>query len=104
MCFPASEPPTPDPEPVKERTFPEPCRVHLTAPSESDFASDYQPIIEYNFFRPLGWTPSRRVELYRLVGMVFSQYTETPPQAVIETTGGSVLFSLTETDSYSYQL
>lgn len=57
-----------------------------------DFDSDayYRPIIEYNLFRPLGWTPPRPIEPYRLVGTVFPRDTETPPQAIIEATGGGV--------------
>ncbi len=35
-----------------------------------DFDSEayYRPILEYNLFRPLGWTPPHPVEPYRLLG------------------------------------
>ena len=53
-----------------------------------DSESYYRPILEYNLFRPLGWTPPIPVEPYRLVGTVLPRGTERPPQAIIEGTGG----------------
>lgn len=65
-------------------------RVDFTPSVAFDSETYYRPIIEYNLFRPLGWTPPRRVEPYRLVGTVFPRDTETPPQAILKTTGGNV--------------
>ena len=53
-----------------------------------DSESYYRPILEYNLFRPFGWTPPRPQEPYRLVGTVLPRGTERPPQAIIEGTGG----------------
>lgn len=37
----------------------------------------YHTIIDNNLFRPLGWTPSRPVSLYRLLGTLVSGATDT---------------------------
>ena len=52
------------------------------------FDSDayYRPILEYNLFRPLGWTPPRPIERYRLIGTILPRSTNRLPQAIIETT------------------
>ena len=57
-----------------------------------DFDSEayYRPILAYNLFRPLGWTPPVPQEPYRLIGTVFPRDTETPPQAIIEAASGGV--------------
>ncbi|MXZ00197.1 hypothetical protein F4Y93_05940 [Candidatus Poribacteria bacterium] len=46
-------------------------------------------IIENNLFRPLGWTPPRRVEPYRLVGTILPRSANRSATAIIETTAGS---------------
>ena len=53
-----------------------------------DFDSEayYRPILEYNLFRPLGWTPPRPVEPYRLLGTLLPTDDSTPPKAILEST------------------
>ncbi len=53
-----------------------------------DSEAYYRPILEYNLFRPLGWTPPRPVEPYRLLGTILPIDDSTPPKAIIETTAG----------------
>ena len=48
----------------------------LTDFQHSDF---YRTIIENNLFRPLGWTPPRPVEPYRLIGTILPIDANTPP-------------------------
>ena len=54
-----------------------------------DSESYYRPIIEYNLFRPLGWTPSRLSEPYRLLGTILPRAANTPPKAIIQTTAAN---------------
>ncbi|MDE0401199.1 MAG: hypothetical protein OXL96_25670 [Candidatus Poribacteria bacterium] len=51
-----------------------------------DFDSDayYRPIIAYNLFHPLGWTPPRPTELYRLISTILPRSANTPPKAIIQ--------------------
>ncbi|MYB92661.1 hypothetical protein F4167_11010 [Candidatus Poribacteria bacterium] len=52
---------------------------------QSDF---YRTIIDNNLFRPLGWTPPRPIEPYRLIGTLLPRSDTTPPKAIIQTTAG----------------
>lgn len=75
-------------------TFKEPrqssTRVeHLTTSGVFDSETFYQTIIDNNLFRPLGWTPPRPKEPYRLIGTVLPRSANTPPKAIIETTAGN---------------
>ncbi|MCG9134822.1 hypothetical protein J5I95_24455 [Candidatus Poribacteria bacterium] len=45
-------------------------------------------IIDNNIFRPLGWTPPRPIEPYRLLGTVLPTDDRTPPKAILQTTTG----------------
>ena len=45
-------------------------------------------IIENNLFRPLGWTPPRPIEPYRLIGTLLPKDDRTPPTAILQTTAG----------------
>ena len=54
-----------------------------------DSASYYQPIIKYNLFRPLGWTPPVPREPYRLIGTVLPRSANSPPRAIIKSTEGN---------------
>ena len=49
----------------------------------SDF---YRTIIDNNIFRPLGWTPPRPQEPYRLLGTIIPIDAKTPPKAIIQNT------------------
>ncbi|MYB92990.1 hypothetical protein F4054_23040 [Candidatus Poribacteria bacterium] len=55
----------------------------LTQFQETDF---YRTIIENNLFRPLGWTPPRPREPYRLLGTIIPTDAKTPPKAIIQNT------------------
>ena len=48
----------------------------------------YRTIIDNNLFRPLGWTPPRPQDHYRLLGTILPKDDRTPPTAIIETTTG----------------
>ena len=76
-------------EPPAER------RVDRTPQSVFDSVAYYRPILEYNIFRPLGWTPPRPTEPYRLIGTILPRTTNTPPQAIIETTAGKKTYIVT---------
>ena len=56
------------------------------APVAFDSVSYYRPILEYNIFRPLGWTPLVPVEPYRLIGTILPRSANRPPQAVVQRT------------------
>ena len=43
----------------------------------------YRMIIDNNLFRPLGWTPPRPQELYRLTGTLIPRDDETHPKALL---------------------
>ena len=49
----------------------------------------YRVIIDNNLFRPLGWTPPRPQELYRLLGTIIPTDAKTPPKAIIQNTVGN---------------
>ena len=55
----------------------------------------YRTIVDNNLFRPLGWTPPRPTEPYRLIGTILPRSTNTPPQAIIETTAGKKTYIVT---------
>ena len=57
--------------------------VELKHFHNSDF---YRTIIDNNLFRPLGWTPLRPREPYRLLGTIIPTDAKTPPKAVIQNT------------------
>ena len=54
-----------------------------------DSDSFYRTIIDNNLFRPLGWTPPRPKEPYRLLGTLLPRDDRTPPKAIIQTTAGN---------------
>ncbi|MCG9134509.1 hypothetical protein J5I95_22830 [Candidatus Poribacteria bacterium] len=63
-----------------------PQRHHRLKPLQnSDF---YRTIIDNNLFRPLGWTPPRRKEPYRLIGTILPTGDSTSAQAILRTTAG----------------
>ena len=99
--FPASEPVRRDPEPVKVRTFPPPRRDPLTTPPVFDSETFYCTIIDNNLFRPLGWTPPRPTEPYRLIGTILPRDANTPPRAILETTAGHQTYIVSLGDKLS---
>ena len=84
----------PIPEPVTVDTWFPAARFQRPASVPprrvSDWRADqfYRTIIDNNLFRPLGWTPPRRVEPYRLIGTILPRSANTPPKAIIESTAG----------------
>lgn len=54
-----------------------------------DSESFYRTIIDNNLFRPLGWSPPRPKEPYRLLGTVLPTDDRTPPTAILQTTAGN---------------
>ena len=52
----------------------------------SDF---YRTIIDNNLFRPLGWTPPRPQEPYRLLGTIIPTDAKIPSRAIIQNTVGN---------------
>lgn len=59
---------------------------------DSDF---YRTIIDNNIFRPLGWTPPRPTEPYRLMGTILPCSENTPPTAIIQSTAGNTTYIVT---------
>ena len=55
----------------------------------------YRTIIDNNLFRPLGWTPPRPKEPYRLLGTILPRSENTPPKAIIESTAGNKTYIVT---------
>lgn len=65
-------------------------RVARTTLSDIEVSeSYYQTIIDNNLFRPLGWTPARPSEPYRLIGTILPRGANTPPKAILESTAGA---------------
>ena len=56
---------------------------------EFDTHAYYRPILEYNLFRPLSWTPPRPQEPYRLLGTIIPIDAKSPPKAIIQNTVGN---------------
>ena len=85
---PKYETPTETQHPVSPRVFP---RLFST-PQDSlkDFQKSefYRTIVDNNLFRPLGWTPPRPREPYRLIGTFIPTAADTPKQAILQTTAG----------------
>ena len=86
--------PSPPPRRVVEtsRFVTEGFEPSLEPFQQTDF---YRVIIDNNLFRPLGWTPSRPTEPYRLIGTVLPRSTNTPPKAILETTAGKKTYIVT---------
>ena len=75
---------------AEETEPPEYRRVRQTPPAVFDAeVSYYRTIIDNNLFRPLGWTPPRPIEPYRLIGTILPRSDTTPPKAIIESTAGN---------------
>ena len=93
VSFPSPSPPIPEPAPVKgtpnapSRLGEQPRILSHARFQSSTFQSPqsefYPTIIDNNLFRPLGWTPPRPVEPYRLLGTILPTDEKTPPQAII---------------------
>ena len=51
--------------------------------------SFYRTILDNNLFRPLGWTPPRPIEPYRLIGTILPRDGNTPAKAILQSTAGN---------------
>ena len=80
--------PPPARNPVNEITSLSPPEVPLRSPIVFDAESFKRTIVENNLFRPLGWSPPRPVEPYRLIGTILPRSGTTPPRAILQTTAG----------------
>ena len=74
-------------------------RVDLR-PSDFDSAAYYRPILEYNLFRPLGWTPPVVREPYRLIGTILPRDANTPAKAILESNSGNQTFIVSVGDRF----
>ena len=84
------------PAPVKARTAETESRsVERPAPRVFDSEPFYRTIIENNLFRPLGWTPPRPTEPYRLLGTLLPRSANTPAKAILQTTAGKKTYIVT---------
>lgn len=70
------------------------------SPVVFDAAAYYRPILEYNLFRPLGWTPPRPVEPYRLIGTILPRDANTPAKAILESNSGNQTFIVSVGDRF----
>ena len=94
----ALQTPIPPPEAMTETSETEPLhrrRVRLTMPPVFNSEAFYRTIIDNNLFRPLGWTPSRPREPYRLIGTILPIDANTPPRAILQTTAGKKTYIVT---------
>ena len=66
-------------------------RRPLTTPPVFDTEAYHRTIIDNNLFRPLGWTPPRPVEPYRLIGTILPRDANRSAEAVIESTAGKAI-------------
>ena len=92
-------PSSPIPEPVTVQTAETQPRRVRQPPPVSDAETYYRTIIDNNLFRPLGWTPPRPIEPYRLLGTILPRSeTHTPPKAIIQTTAGQKTYIVSTGD------
>lgn len=61
----------------------------------------YRTIIDNNLFRPLGWSPARPKEPFRLIGTCIPTDGKTPPQAIIQATQGNTTYIVATGDTLS---
>lgn len=54
----------------------------------------YSVIIKNNLFRPLGWTPSRPKNYYRLLGTLIPKDRDTPRKAILQATVGDTTYTV----------
>jgi len=108
VSFPSSSPPIPELSPVTDtsnsppRLGDRPRTRSRTRVQSSTFQSPhsdfYRTIIDNNLFRPLGWTPPRPVEPYRLLGTRLPTDKSTPPQAIFQSTARNKTYIVTPGD------
>lgn len=77
---------------IKVIEHPHPRRVDFTRTAVFETESFYRTIIDNNLFRPLGWTPRRPIQPYRLIGTLLPRSANTPPRAILQTTAGNTTY------------
>ena len=70
-------------------------RVRALPPVAFDSFADYHTIIDNNLFRPLGWTPPRPKEPYRLLGTIHPTDDRTPLTAILQSTARNKTYIVT---------
>ena len=55
----------------------------------------YRTLIDNNLFRPLGWTPPRPREPYRLLGTIVPKDAHAVPQAILQATAANITHIVT---------
>lgn len=78
--------------PIKMIELPPERRVDRSPQSVFDSESYYRTIIDNNLLRPLGWTPPRPPEPYRLIGTILPHRANTPPRAILQSTAGNATY------------
>ena len=77
-----------------------PRRVRLAYPAVFETEAFYRTIIDNDLFRPLGWTPPRPKEPYRLLGTLrFPIDANTPPKAILQSTAGDRLLIVSPSET-----
>ena len=56
----------------------------------------YRTLIDNNLFRPLGWTPERPQDPYRLLGTLIPTDENAAPQAILQNTATGTTHTVTE--------
>ena len=99
VVFFAFKGPTPPPEPLTRTDTAEPPQNRAGDRTRTrpvfDSEAFYRTIIDNNLFRPLGWTPPRPQEPYRLLGTILPRDANTPPQAILQSTTGHQTYIVT---------
>ena len=54
--------------------------------ADFQFTDFHRTIVDNNLFRPLGWTPPRPQEPYRLLGTLIARDADTPARAILQGT------------------
>ena len=78
------------PDPVAVDTLPVSPRREVSRRPTAVFDAEAfkRTIIDNNLFRPLGWTPPRPVEPYRLISTILPRLENAPPKAIVQSTTG----------------
>ena len=76
-----------------------PHRVDFDIRRVFDAGAFKRTIIDKNLFRPLGWTPPRPQEPYRLLGTIHPTDAHTPPTAILQLTAGHQTYIVSTGDN-----
>ena len=85
---------------VKEEPLPQ-QNWHAAQTMQNAFDAEAfkRTIIDNNLFRPLGWTPPRPQEPYRLLGTIIPTDVKIPSRAIIQNTVGNQTYIVTIGDT-----